>query len=228
MSINQLKAKLISQPIPKYSKGEETFNWITHLIGAILGFGLMIIFISLSIINDYTPLKACSLIIYSFSIMFLYGISTIYHMINESSPWKRLFRILDHNTIYVLIAGTYAPVCAIGFPNNPEIGLSMIIVEAVCLIIGSVLNLININNKFIKVFTVVLYVIMGWLVAFAYPAITLLDTSAMLYILLGGIAYTIGVIFYAAGKKKKWMHSIFHLFVLIGTIIQLVGIIILL
>lgn len=228
MSVNQLKAKLITQPIPNYSKGEEIFNWVSHLIGALLGFGLLIFFITLSIIFNYDPLKSASLIIYSFSIMFLYSVSMIYHAIDKNSPWKRLFRLLDHNTIYVLIAGTYAPVCALGFSSSPNIGLTMILIEVGCLVIGSILNFVNLNNKFIKVITVVLYIVMGWLVAFCYPAITILDFNAMIYILLGGLAYTFGVIFYAVGKKKKWMHSVFHLFVLVGTILQLIGIIFLL
>ena len=218
MSVNQLKAKLISQPIPNYSKGEEVFNWVSHLIGALLGFGLLIFFITLSIIFNYDPLKSASLIIYSFSIMFLYSVSMIYHAIDKNSPWKRLFRLLDHNTIYVLIAGTYAPVCALGFSSSPNIGLTMILIEVGCLLIGSILNFVNLNNKFIKVITVVLYIVMGWLVAFCYPAITI----------LGGLSYTFGVIFYVDKKKKKWMHSVFHLFVLVGTILQLIGIMFLL
>lgn len=228
MSINELKAKLIIQPIPSYSKQEETFNWISHLVGAVIGFILLVIFISLSIINNYSVLKTISLIAYSLSLMFLYSVSTIYHYLNNNSPWKRIFRILDHNTIYVLIAGTYAPICALGFNDNPNIGLIMIIIEVVLLILGSTLNFINMNNKFIKIITIVLYVVMGWLVAFCYPAILLLDFQVMLYVLLGGIAYTLGVLFYVVGKKKKWMHSVFHIFVLLGSILQLIGIIILL
>lgn len=104
----------------------------------------------------------------------------------------------------------------------------MMSIQFVCLIIGSILNFINLNNKAIKVITVILYVIMGWLVVFCYPAITMMPFNVMMYILFGGIAYTIGVIFYAAGKKKKWMHSVFHLFVIVGSIIQLIGIIVML
>ncbi len=228
MSINQLKAKLIIQPIPSYSKQEETFNWISHLIGAVIGFILLVIFISLSTINNYSVLKTISLIAYSLSLVFLYSVSTIYHYLNNNSPWKRIFRILDHNTIYVLIAGTYAPICALGFNDNPNIGLTMIIIEVALLILGSTLNFINMNNKFIKIITIVLYIAMGWLVAFCYPAILLLDFQVMIYVLLGGIAYTLGVLFYVVGKKKKWMHSVFHIFVLLGSILQLIGIIILL
>lgn len=226
MSINELKQAMLSKPIPNYSKGEEIFNWVSHLVGVLIGLSSLIYFVSLNIINSYPPVVMVSLFIYSFSLMILYSVSTTYHLLNPKSPWKRLFRLIDHNTIYILIAGTYAPICAIVFPNN--LGIIMMLIQCVCLLIGSILNFINLNNKFIKVITVVLYVIMGWLIVFCYPAITMMPFEAMMYILFGGIAYTLGVIFYAAGKKKKWMHSVFHLFVIIGSIIQLIGVIVLL
>lgn len=226
MSINELKQNMLSKPIPNYSKGEETFNWISHFIGIFLGLVSLIYFISLNIINNYPTLTMVALFIYSFSLMILYSVSTTYHLLNPNSPWKRLFRLIDHNTIYILIAGTYAPICAVIFPNR--LGIIMMSIQFVCLIIGSILNFINLNNKAIKVITVILYVIMGWLVVFCYPAITMMPFNVMMYILFGGIAYTIGVIFYAAGKKKKWMHSVFHLFVIVGSIIQLIGIIVML
>ena len=223
MSINEYKQVLLTKPVPNYSKGEEVFNWVSHLIGIVIGFVSLLIFISIGITQNLSPLVMTSLIIYSFSMMFLYAISTTYHLIDPKSHWKRIFRVIDHNTVYILIAGTYAPICAIVFPN--ALGLTMILIEAGCLIIGSVLNVININNKFIKIFTIILYVVMGWLVIFAWPAVTLMPYNSMMYILFGGIAYTLGVLFYGLGKKKKWMHSVFHLFVIIGTIIQLIGII---
>lgn len=224
MSFLELKQELISRPVPNYSKGEEIFNWVSHLVGIVVGFASLVLFITLGIINSYNTLTMASLIVYSFSMMFLYTCSMVYHLIPSHSAWKRIFRLIDHNTIYVLIAGTYAPICALAFPNT-NLGIVMMSIEIVCLLIGSILNFVNFHGKFVKIFTVILYVVMGWLAAFAYPAIIIMPKETMIFVLSGGIAYTIGVIFYAIGKKKKWMHSVFHLFVLAGTIIQLFGVV---
>ena len=220
MSIEELMKK----PIPKYSKGEELFNWISHLVGALTFFASLVVFIILSILNQYNGLVIASLIFYSLCMLLMFTNSTIYHGIKPTRALKRVARVIDHNTIYFAIAGTYAPVCAIGltsiFPGN----LIIFIVEIVGLIVGSILNIVDINHKFIKYFSIALYVIMGWAVVLYYPAMLSLPLDSFIYLLSGGIAYTLGVIFYAVGKKKKWMHSVFHLFVLLGAVLQLISV----
>lgn len=224
MSILEMKNTLKNQPIPTYSKGEELFNWISHIIGMAFGLVVLGLAIAASIIGQFTLIQCISLIFYAITIIVLYGNSTIYHALPKDSTWKRLFRLIDHNTIYLLIAGTYAPICAFAFSTS-NIGLIIFLVQIVGLLIGTILNVCNLNGKITKVVTVILYVVMGWAIMFYWPAMTMLPIASMILILLGGISYTAGVGFYAAGKKKKWMHSIFHLFVLIGTILQFIGIV---
>lgn len=219
-----MKNTLKNQPVPTYSRGEELFNWISHIIGMAFGLVILGVTIAATVIGEFSAIQCIALIFYACTVIILYGNSTLYHALPKDSTWKRLFRLIDHNTIYLLIAGTYAPICAFAF-GDTNIGLIIFLVQIVCLVIGTLLNIFNMNGKITKVVTVALYVIMGWAVMFYWPAMAMLPIEAMIFILTGGISYTVGVGFYAAGKKKKWLHSVFHLFVLIGTILQFVGIV---
>ncbi|MDY0177954.1 MAG: hemolysin III family protein [Bacilli bacterium] len=223
MTVDEMKEVLKSHPLPKYSKGEETFNWVSHLVGVVFGLITLGTAIGFTILNDYSWIESLSLFFYAFCMILLYLNSTIYHALPKTSTWKKLFRLIDHNTIYFLIAGTYAPICAFAFKET-NIGIIIFSIEIIGLLIGTLLNLFNLNGKAIKVITVILYVVMGWAIIFYYPALRMLETTVLLLILFGGISYTLGVLFYVLGKKKKWMHSIFHLFVLIGTILQFIGV----
>lgn len=158
--------------------------------------------------------------------IFLYTNSTIYHILNKKKTLKKLFRLIDHNTIYFLIAGTYAPICAFAFKGT-NIGIIIFSIEIAGLLLGTILNIFNLNGKITKIVTIILYVVMGWVIIFYYPALGMLDPRILLFVLLGGISYTLGVLFYALGKKKKWMHGVFHLFVLVGTVLQFVGVLLL-
>jgi hemolysin III len=100
-------------------------------------------------------------------------------------------------------------------------------IQIIGLLIGTIMNFINLNGKVTQIITVALYVVMGWSIVIFFPAMKMMPLNIILFILAGGISYTLGVIFYAVGRKIKWMHSVFHLFVLIATILQLVGIILL-
>lgn len=219
----QRREKLLQQPIPTYSKGEEIFNCVSHLVGIIFGIGVLIYFSCYLASHHTALLPLISLLVYSITVILLYGISTLYHFMSPLSPYKRIFRLIDHNTIYFLIVGTYFACCSLGFSNTTDYYVIMSI-ELFCLVLGCILNFANMHNKWIQFLATILYVVMGWCIICFVNAIKMLPFNAFLFILLGGISYTIGSICYAIGKKKKWMHSIFHLFVLLGTILQFVGI----
>lgn len=223
MVVDDIKENLKNQPLPNYSRGEETFNWVSHLVGAVFGLVTLVIAIVFTIQKSYNWVESLSLFFYAFSMIFLYASSTTYHLLNKKKTLKKLFRIIDHNTIYFLIVGTYAPICAFAFKGT-NIGIIMFSIEITGLLLGTILNVFNLNGKITKVVTIILYVVMGWAIVFYYPALGMLDFNAMLFVLLGGVSYTVGVLFYAIGKKKKWMHSVFHLFVLVGTLLQFVGV----
>ena len=226
MTVAEIKENLQQQPLPKYSKGEERFNCISHGIGIALGLVALGTFIALAIIFRFNVWETLSLIFFSLSMILLYATSTIYHALPVKSVWKKLFRLLDHNTIYLLIAGTYAPISAFAFQGT-NYGLIIMIVQLIGLITGTIMNFRNLNGKVTSIITVVLYVVMGWFIVIFYPAVQYIPLIVMLLILSGGISYTLGVIFYAIGHRVKWMHGVFHIFVLLGTILQLIGVILL-
>lgn len=216
--------KFITDPMPEYTKGEEIFNYVSHIVGGSVGI-FLVIFSSIWFgVSDIKLSSYLGMMIFAVSIILLYTISTLYHALKKGSVAKRVFRILDHCTIYLLIAGTYTPICLIAMHGSIYCTI-LLIMEWGCAILGILLKVIDMNNKIIKIVSTSLYVIMGWgLVAFP-PAIKLLSIYQFIMILSGGIAYTVGIFFFISGKNNKWYHSVFHIFCCIGTIVQMLGVI---
>lgn len=210
----QLRLKKIKElNLPEYTTLEEFLNAFSHGIGA----ALSIVAIVLLIINS--PFDAKSIIcvtIYSVSLFILYIISTLYHAIFPGKA-KKVFRVLDHCSIFVLIAGTYTPICLLLLDS--VIGWILFFIVWIAAIVGIVFNSIDIK-KFSK-FSMICYIAMGWVVIFAFkPLIDSITSMQLLLLILGGIAYTVGAVLYVLGKKKKYMHSIWHIFVLLGSILH--------
>ena len=218
--------ELINHPMPVYSKKEEKFNTVSHFIGIILGTFFLFFGLYISLINKLKPIEFFSVIVFSLSVIMLYSMSTIYHGLNKNKLSKRIMRIVDHCTIYLLIAGTYTPICIISLFCSIE-GVILLIFEWVCAIIGVIINAIALNKKTIEILSMILYLISGWMIVLFPNSIELLPNKSFFFILLGGIIYTIGSVLYGIGAKKKWFHSIFHIFCLLGTIFQSIGIFIL-
>lgn len=208
-----------------YSPGEEIFNGVTHIVGG----GLGVLFLIFSLI--YGPikldgLKTFSLCIFSISIIILYVMSTLYHMLRAEKA-KKVFRIFDHCTIFLLIAGSYTPFVILGVHSDK--GYIILLLVWLLAIIGITFNAINMNWKPVKILSYIFYVLMGWSIIFVSSDLFVyLNTVSFVMLLCGGIFYTGGFIFYGIGKKIKWFHSIWHLFVLLGTISHFISIIFLL
>ncbi|MGN0823447.1 MAG: hemolysin III family protein [Candidatus Coproplasma sp.] len=219
---DKIAQRQLKRALPKYGKGEEIFNAVSHIVGG----GLSIIFgiISFVLVSfNPSPNKYAAVAIYSFSMITLFTISSIYHFLRRNRA-KKVFRILDHCTIFLLIAGCYTPFCLISFYASP-LGIAMFCIEWGLAIIGIALNGVNMHWKAVKIFSNIAYIVMGWLAIFFMPYfIGVLPTQSLIFLISGGVAYTVGIIFYAVGKKKKWMHSIWHLFVVLGAILQFVSI----
>ena len=202
-----------------YTKGEEIFSAISHGVGAGLGVAALVLLIVFAATGTGTALDIVGVSIYGATLILLYTISTLYHSLTNEKA-KKVFKVLDHCSIYLLIAGTYTPIC---FSCLRSTGYKMILLVVgiwVAAILGIVLY--SCFPKKFKILNVTLYVLMGWSVVFlAKDLIAILTASgalSTLYLLLaGGIAYTVGVIFYAF-KKVPYFHSVFHLFVLGGSI----------
>jgi hemolysin III len=192
-------------------KKEEILNTVSHGIGIILGiFGFSLLLNKNSDKSDYALL---GILIFSFSIVLLYSASTAYHAIAKPSL-KNKFRILDHISIYFLIAGTYTPVALITLINGNG-WLIFSVVWSIALF-GAVLKLFF-TGKY-EILSLLLYVIMGWLIIFDFQNLIALTSSLGINLLmLGGASYTIGILFYAI-QKIPYNHFIWHLFVLGGTI----------
>lgn len=207
-----LKEKI---PIPKYSLSEELISAISHGTGALLAIAALVLSVVFSAIHqNVSGVVSCS--IYGSMLIILYTMSTLYHSLKINNA-KRIFRVIDHCSIYLLIAGTYTPFTLVTLRG--KIGWTIFSIVWGAAIIGIVFNSIDINKyRKISVFS---YIIMGWAIIFAFkPLYENLAQNGIILLVSGGIAYTIGAILYGIGKKVKYMHSIFHFFVLAGSILH--------
>lgn len=208
-----------------YSKGEEIFSSIVHGIGAGLGVAALVIMIMLCVVGGSNTLDVVGVSIYGSTLIILYTMSTLYHAIPNKTA-KKVFQIFDHCSIYLLIAGTFTPLC---FSILKDVGTSNWILISVIwsmAIIGIIFYAVFPGK--LKVVNVSLYIIMGWSIVFLFPdLIKVLKaenlTSILYWMLAGGIFYTGGVAFYAI-KKIKYFHSIWHIFVLFGSVSHFIAI----
>ncbi len=209
----KIRHKLIS-----YTTGEEIFSAITHGLGAVFGVVATVYMILLSAFGGSAMAVVCSAI-YGGTLIILYTMSTLYHAITNKTA-KLVFRVMDHTTIFLLIAGTYTPISLIALGG--ALGWTVFGLEWGIAILGIVLNSISIE-KF-KVFSMIGYIISGWaIVVAAVPLFQSVPLQAVIYLLGGGIFYTGGLIFYRM-KHMRYMHSVWHIFVLAGSILQFIAI----
>lgn len=202
--------------VPKYTLGEEIVNSISHGLGIILGIVALVLTIVFSAKNNNT-IGIVSSCIYGSTMIIMYTISCLYHALSPKLKAKKVFRVIDHCDIYLFIAGCYTPYCLslIG-------GVTGWVIFAIiwaCAVIGVLLNAIDLEKFIIP--SVLMYLVMGWMIIFSYDSVaTLLPTPGLALLIAGGISYTVGAILYAIGSKKKYFHSVFHFFVLLGSILQ--------
>ena len=213
------RTKLIDRVLPTYTKGEEICNMTSHIVGGVLGIVATILCTIFAAIHGNTY-GIVSGAIYGASLIILYTMSSIYHGLSPKLFSKRVFQILDHCTIFLLIAGCYTPValCNIREVDSAS-GWTIFGVIWALAIIGIVLN--SIDFKKFKVFSMICSLLMGWCIIFRVDLlIKSVDMAGIILLVAGGIAYTIGAILYGIGKKHKYFHSIFHLFILLGSFLQ--------
>ncbi|MGZ0016639.1 PAQR family membrane homeostasis protein TrhA [Yeosuana sp. AK3] len=189
---------------------EERLNALTHAIGVVLGIVALIL---LMLFNTHkTPYSLFSVMVYGFSIIILFTASTLYHSV-KSEQKKHYFRIIDHISIYLLIAGTYTPVLLISL--NESLGWTLFYVVWGIAAFGIILKLFF-TGRF-EVFSTLLYLVMGWLIIFDFSKLSKIFGDGILLLFAGGMAYTLGIVFYAI-HKIPYHHVIWHLFVLAGAI----------
>ena len=192
-------------------KNEELWNGLTHFTGVILSvIGIPLLFY---FDNKLTSLSTLSIILFSFGLLLVYSSSSVYHFV-INPKLKKKFQILDHISIYYLILGSYAPVCLITLYEYS--GINIFIMVLILSIIGTLIKLFF-TGRF-QIFSLSLYLAMGWLIVIDIKFLfELLDIEAKLLMIIGGLSYTLGTIFYSL-DKIKYFHSIWHLFVLTGSV----------
>ncbi|MDF3001894.1 MAG: hemolysin-III related [Bacillota bacterium] len=192
-------------------KSEEILNAISHGLGGLLAIaGTVVMLVIASGSGEVIDVISASL--YCFGLIFLYIMSTLYHSMNRYKA-KRIFQKLDHCSIFVLIVGSYAPICLSLLGG--KLGWTIFSVNLFLAVLGIVANAISVE-KWSKL-SLLLYLLMGWSVlAGIKPLMQLISVSGFLLLLIGGLFYSIGVIFYIR-KKPRYMHTVWHIFVLAGS-----------
>ena len=213
------RTKLADRILPTYTKGEEIFNMVSHIVGGALGVVATVLCIIFSAIhrNAYGIISGA---IFGTTMILLYTMSSIYHGLKPERKAKKVMQILDHCSIFLLIAGSYTPFCLCTLREyNTALGWTIFGIIWGFAILGIVLN--SIDLKKYKVFSMICYLVMGWCIIVKVNVLPqLLGMTGFWLLMSGGIVYTIGAILYGVGKKHKYIHSVFHLCILIANLLQ--------
>ncbi len=214
------RTKLADRTLPSYTTGEELMNMISHIVGGSLGvIALVLCIIFAALRHNVWGVVGCA--IYGASLILLYTTSSIYHGLRPGMG-KKVFQVLDHCTIYFLIAGTYTPIlfCSIRAVSAVWAWIIFGLVWGLAAM-ATVFTAIDLK-KYSKL-SMICYIGMGWCILLAAKtAIEAIPLPGLLWLLAGGISYTVGAVLYGVGKKHRYFHSIFHLFVVAGSIMQFI------
>ncbi len=217
------RTKICDRKLPDYTSGEEIFNSVSHAVGAVFGvFALITCIIVPASKGDVWGVVSGA--IYGAALVLLYTMSSVYHGLPRNTG-KKIMQIVDHCTIYFLIGGTYTPIlfCAVR-PVSPGWAWSIFGIVWGCAVIGAIFTAIDLKKY--NVLSMICYLGMGWcIIIAAKTAMEAMGPDAFFWILMGGVAYTVGAGVYGLGVKLRYMHSLFHVFCLAGSIMQYVAII---
>ena len=191
--------------------GEEIANAVTHGVGTLLAIiGTVVLIVYAAANSNVSGIVSAA--VYGGSLILLYLISTLYHALTNNKA-KKVFQVLDHCSIFLLILGSYVPICLVLLP--PRLGWHLLGINLLLTIVGITLNAISLSRW--QRLSLLMYVLMGWSAAIALPYLwQMLPAGGLLLLISGGLAYTAGIAFYA-DKKHKFMPSVWHLFVLAGS-----------
>ena len=219
------RTKLADRILPSYTKGEEIFNMVSHIVGGVAGIVTIVLCSVFGVIrgNAYGVVSG---VLFGVSMIFLYTMSSLYHGLKPNSNSKKVFQILDHCAIFILIAGSYTPfaLCTL---REYSTALGWVIFGVIWgfAILGITLNAIDLKKY--KVFSMICYLAMGWCIIVRGDLLPkLLGINGFTLLLAGGIVYTIGAILYGIGKKHKYVHSVFHLSVFLGNLLHVLCVLI--
>ena len=214
------RTKLSERLLPNYTGGEEIMNMVTHIVGGSIG----VIAMLLCLWRAWgDPMAVVGSVIYGFTMIALYSVSSVYHGLHANMG-KKVMQVIDHCTIYFLIAGTYTPILLVSFvPVYPIIGWGLLAAQWALAALACTLTAIDLKKY--NAFSMICYIAMGWGILLFLPQAMHVLTEEGFYVLLsGGVAYTIGAVLYGIGSKKRWFHSVFHIFVVLGSLLQFLAI----
>ena len=209
---------LSERKLPRYSRGEEIMNMVTHITG--VGLALLVLALCMCrAIKSGSHYAVAGCLIYSCSMLTLYCVSSIYHGLRPGTG-KKVMQVIDHCTIYFLIAGTYTPILLGAFlPVYPVICWGLLAAEWGLCALATVLTAIDLKKY--NAFSMICYIGMGWgIILFMPQCLEVMTRPGFAFLLSGGIAYTVGAVLYGIGSKVRWMHSVFHIFVVLGSLLQ--------
>ncbi len=210
------RTSLKERKLPKYTFGEEMFNMISHIAGGIFAIVALCTCLCVAVVwGDGWGIVSAA--IYGGTMIMLYSMSSVYHGLTAIAP-KKVFQVIDHCSVFLLIAGTYTPFTLVCMrPKYPVHAWVIFGIVWGFTILGIVFNSIDLRKY--RVFSMICYIGTGWSIVFVSNALLgSMPVAGYVLLMLGGVCYTVGAVLYGVGKKKKYMHSIFHLLVLGGSI----------
>ena len=215
-----MKEKISNVTLPKYTRGEEKLNTFSHFCGIIFGIAALVLCIRKGMGNALSLICA---VFYALSMIAVYTVSTLYHGAKKENP-KKMLRILDHCTIYFLIVGTYTPVCLCSLMNVSAFwGFTVFFTVLILGIAAAVFTFADMKKYF--PLSMACYIVMGWSILMCIKeTVCAMSYKGFMWLLLGGVAYTAGAVLYGIGKKHKYIHSVFHVFILLGSVLQFVSV----
>ena len=213
------RTKLADRILPTYTKGEEIFNMVTHICGGVLGIVATVLLPIFAAIH-HNVYGIISGVIFGISMIILYTMSSIYHGLSPKLKAKKVFQIFVHCAIFLLIAGSYTPFCLCTLRGyDTAMGWTIFGIIWGTAVLGILFNSIDIKKY--KVLSMICYLLMGWCIIVKVSILPQLLTNFGFSLLLaGGIVYSIGAILYGLGKKKKYIHSVFHIFIFLGSLLH--------
>ena len=196
--------------IPFYTLGEELFNAISHGLGALLSAAVLV----LMLVRAKGALAVTSTALFGAALILLYTMSCLYHALSPRLGGKKVLRVLDHCNVFLLVFGTYIPVALLGVPGAR--GWTLFGLVALFTVLGVVFTAVDLER--FQVAAVICQLLSGWSILLGLSALLkTMGPSGMLWLVAGGVMYSVGAILYGLGKNRKYYHSVFHIFCLLGS-----------
>ena len=212
------RTPLDQRSLPAYTHGEEIFNFVSHVVGGGLAVVMLVLCVVIASIHR-DPWAIVSASIYGLSLVSVYTISSVYHGLRPIRA-KKVMQVLDHCTIYFLIFGSYLPILMCSIRRESPV-TAWVLFGVILGLTALAVTLTAIDLKKYRVLSMICYIGLGWCIVFVAPvALRAVAKPGLILLLAGGIAYTVGAILYGIGVRKRYMHAVFHLFVILGSVLQ--------